>query len=136
MSHITEDPTHTDEHRDTAMKTALEAARKAAGRPEFYETIIAHWLTLDTASALSAALGALQAAGFHVDPRARSDLHKKALETARTEFWRRHRIIDALDADVAESSITGVAAALDGFKPPTAAEAAAALKAVAKAMVP
>ena len=132
--------THSDEYRATAMSAALEAAREAAGRPEFYTTIIDHWLTLDTATALSAALGALQGAGFHIAARHRTSLHAEALEAARTEFWRRHKIIDAADADVAEASIAGVTAALDGYKPTTAAEAEAeykaALKAAARAMTP
>ena len=132
--------TTTDEHRATVMSAALEAARAAAGRPEYYETIIDHWLTLDTTAALSAALGVLQGAGFHIAARHRTNLHAQALQAARTEFWRRHKIIDALDADIAEASIVGVTAALDGYKPATAAEAdaefKAAVEAAAKAMTP
>ena len=132
--------TAADEHRATAMSAALEAARAAAGRPEFYETIIDHWLTLDTTAALSAAVGVLQGAGFHIAARHRTNLHAQALEAARTEFWRRHKIIDALDADTAEASIVGVTAALDGYKPATAAEAdaefKAAVEAAATAMTP
>ena len=45
-----------------------------AGRPEFYGTIVDHWLTLDT----NAALGVLQGAGFHVAPRHRTSLHARA----------------------------------------------------------
>lgn len=56
------------------MSAALEAASAAAGRPEFYETIVDHWLTLDT----NAALGVLQGAGFHVAPRHRTSLHAQA----------------------------------------------------------
>ncbi len=129
-----------DEYRATAMSAALEAARAAAGRSEFYETIVDHWLTLDTTAALNAALGVLHSAGFHIAARDRTRLHAQALEAARTEFWRRHRIIDALDGDVAEASIVGVTAALDGYKPATAAEAEAefkaAVEAAAKAMTP
>ena len=131
--------TTTEEHRATAMSAALEAARAAAGRPEYYETIIDHWLTLDTTAALSA-FGVLQGAGFHIAARHRTSLHAQALQAARTEFWRRHQIIDALDADIAEASIVGVTAALDGYKPATAAEAdaefKAAVEAAAKAMTP
>ena len=129
-----------DEHRATAMSAALEAAHAAAGRPEYYETIIDHWLTLDTTAALSAAFGVLQGAGFRIAARHRTSLHAQALQAARTEFWRRHQIIDALDADIAEASIVGVTAALDGYKPATAAEAdaefKAAVEAAAKAMTP
>ena len=129
-----------DEHRATAMSAALEAARAAAGRPEFYEAIVDHWLALDTTAALNAALGVLHGAGFHIAARDRTHLHTQTLEAARTEFWRRHRIIDALDGDVAEASIVGVIAALDGYKPATAAEAEAefkaAVEAAAKAMTP
>ena len=131
-----------DEYRATAMSAALEAARAAAGRSEFYETIVDHWFsTLDTTAALNAALGVrLHSAGFHIAARDRTRLHAQALEAARTEFWRRHKIIDALDGDVAEASIVGVTAALDGYKPATAAEAdaefKAAVEAAAKAMTP
>ena len=53
-----------DEQRATAMSAALEAASAAEGCPEFYGTIVDHWLTLDT----NAALGVLPGAGFHVAP--------------------------------------------------------------------
>ena len=125
---------------DTAMSAALEAARATAGRPDFYGTIVDHWLTLNTTAALSAALGVFQGAGFHIGPRHRTNLHAQALDAARTEFWRRHKIIDALDADIAEADIVGVTAALGGQKPATVAEAdaefKAAVEAVAKAMAP
>ncbi len=56
------------------MSVALEAASAAAGRPEFYGTIVNHWLTLDT----NAALSVLQGAGLHVAPRHRTSLHAQA----------------------------------------------------------
>lgn len=131
--------TPTDEHRAAAVKAAIEAARSAPERGEFYETVIDYWLTLETATALSAAVGALRGDGFHVSSRDWKNLHDRAVEAARTEFWRRHRIIDALNADVAEASVAGVAAALEAHRLRTVTEEAEhrdALKALARDMVP
>lgn len=113
------------EERSAVMARALEAARSNAGLPEFYDQVVEHWLTLDTATALSAALGVIQASGLHVSPSDRTRLHREALEAARAEFWRRHRIIDALDGDIAKASRAGAATALHGYSPITSAQAEA-----------
>ena len=78
LAPMTETSAAADEHRAAAVSAALEAARAAAGRPDFYGTIVDHWLTLDTTAALSAALGVLQGAGFHIAPRHRASLHSQA----------------------------------------------------------
>ncbi|MXW93893.1 MAG: hypothetical protein F4110_04135 [Acidimicrobiaceae bacterium] len=65
----------------------------------------------------------LQGAGFCIAARHRTSLRARPLEAVRTEFWRRHEIIDALDADIAEASIVGITAAFDRYRLATAAEA-------------
>ena len=74
LAPMTETSAAADEHRAAAMSAALEAARAAAGRPDFCGTIVDHWLTLDT----TAALGVLQGAGFHIAPRHRASPHSQA----------------------------------------------------------
>ena len=90
-----------DQQRAEATQAAVSAARDSRrGRShiDFYEVIAEHWLALETAVALNAAVSALEAAGFCVK---RPDhLRAAALDAARAHFWPHHIIIDSLDMDV------------------------------------
>ena len=118
-----------DEQRAEAIQAAVSAAcdSRRAGSLRFYDDIAEHWLALETAVALDAAIGALEHAGFCVK---RPDhLRKAALETARADFWPHHVIIDSLDMDVQAAALAGIEAALRDYRPITEAEHQAALEA-------
>ena len=118
-----------DEQRAAAIEAAKQAAIDAhlARGPRFYQDIAEHWVALETAMALHAAVAALEDAGFHVARPNR--LRAAALETARADLWRRHVIIDALDIDAEHAALVGVKAALEDYRPVTYAEHTAALEA-------
>ena len=118
-----------DKQRAEAIQAAVSAAcdSRKAGSLCYYEDIAEHWLALEIAVALDAAIGALGHAGFCVS---RPDqLRKAALETARSDFWRRHIIIDSLDMDVRAAALAGIEATLQDYRPLTKAEHQAALEA-------
>ena len=119
-----------DRQRAEAIQAAVSAARDSRrGRSHigFYEVIAEHWLALETAVALNAAVSALEAAGFCVK---RPDhLRAAALDAARAHFWPHHIIIDSLDMDVHAAAIVGIEAALKDYRPITAAEYEAAVAA-------
>ena len=100
--------------------SAARDSRRGRGHIDFYEVIAEHWLALETAVALNAAVGALEAAGFSVK---RPDhLRAAALDAARAHFWPHHIIIDSLDMDVRTAALVGIEAALKDYRPITEAE--------------
>ena len=111
---------------DAERAAVIEAAKRAARGserprgPNFYQDVAEHWLALETTLALTAAVAALEDAGFHV---ARPDrLRAAALEAGRADLWRRHVIIDGLDSDVHNAALVGIDAALNDYPPITYAE--------------
>ena len=100
--------------------SAARGSRHGRSRIDFYEVIAEHWLALETAIALNAAVAALETAGFCVK---RPDhLRAAALDAARAHFWPHHVIIDSLDSDVHAAAIVGIETALKDYRPITEAE--------------